>query len=161
MDIKIVRDLTRLMRDNGLIELSVESDELKVSLKKPTPPESLPQQQMVVPMHLGAQSPVPPSAPPVAAAVPPDGEAREEADLAGCKTVVSPIPGTVYLKPDPESDPFVTAGSDVSEGQVVCMVEAMKVFNEIKCEGASGKVRKICVEDGQAVEYGTVLLYVG
>ena len=63
----------------------------------------------------------------------------------------------MYLRPNPDSDKYVDAGGSVSDGQVVCLIEAMKVFNEIKSEGVSGTIKKVCVEDGQAVEYGTVL----
>ena len=66
----------------------------------------------------------------------------------------------MYLKPNPENPNFVQEGDQVSDGQVVCLIEAMKVFNEIKSEGLSGTIKKVAVEDGQAVEYGTVLFYV-
>ena len=67
--------------------------------------------------------------------------------------------GTFYKAPSPDSEPFVSVGSTVSSGDVVCIVEAMKMMNEIESE-VSGKVVEICVEDGQPVEFGQVLMYV-
>ncbi len=147
MDIKIIKELTRLMRDNELIELEVESKELKVKLKKG---------QDAVPhvVHV-AQSAV--AHAPVAAAPP----AAPVDELANARKIISPIPGTVYLKPNPDTPNFVQVGSTVDEAKVVCLIEAMKVFNEIKPEGIKGTIKKVCVEDGQAVEYGTVLFLVG
>ena len=83
-------------------------------------------------------------------------------EFAGCKQVISPIPGTVYLKPNPDAAMFVSVGTQVDESKVVCLIEAMKVFNEIKPDaGIKGTIKKICVNDGQPVEYGTVLFLVG
>lgn len=159
MDIKIVRDLTRIMRDNSLISLEVESSDLKVKLTKADPNPTTPVVQQVMP----AAAPVA-AAPAAAPAAPAAADAPAkpaEDEFAGCQQITSPIPGTVYLKPNPDSPTFVNAGDSVSDGDVVCLVEAMKVFNEIKSEGVSGTIKKVCVEDGQAVEYGTVLFLVG
>ncbi len=83
-------------------------------------------------------------------------------EFANCKKIISPIPGTVYIRPNPDAAAFTTVGTQVDETKVVCLVEAMKVFNEIKPDaGIKGTIRKVCVEDGQAVEYGTVLFLVG
>lgn len=153
-DIKFIRDLTRLMRDNDLVELEVEGKDIKVKMAKA---------QAAVPVAVAA-APAPVAAAPAMAAAPAAAAAPAEApadDFAGCKEITAPIPGTVYLQPNPESDPYAKVGAAVNEGDVVCLVEAMKVFNEIKCEGVSGTIKKICVEDGQAVEYGTVLFLVG
>jgi len=75
------------------------------------------------------------------------------------KAIVSPMVGTFYKSPGAGEKPFVELGDSVAVGQVVCIVEAMKLMNEIESE-VSGKVTKICVEDGQPVEYGQVLMYV-
>ncbi len=149
MDIKAIRDLTRLMRDNDLVSLEVESEGLKVKLSKVGTGAPMPVMSAVP----AAPAPVPaPAAAPAAAAV--------EDELAGCKEIVAPIPGTVYLKPNPDSASFMAVNDSVADGQVVCLIEAMKVFNEIKCEGLSGTIKKICVQDGQPVEFGTVLFLV-
>ena len=154
MDMKIVKDLTKLMRDNDLVELEVESADLKVRLTKNRPASEL--VQMV---QAGPQGYAPPAAAPAAA---PAAEAAPAVDdFAGCKEITSPVPGTVYLRPNPDSELYVDTGGQVADGQVVCLIEAMKVFNEIKSEGVSGTIKKVCVQDGQAVEYGTVLFLVG
>ena len=146
MDIKILKEITKLMRENDLTEIEVESADLKVKLKKGG----------VVTMV--ASSPA--MALPVAQAAAPTAPAVDE--FANCKKVISPIPGTVYLKPNPDATDFVANGTQVDETKVVCLIEAMKVFNEIKPDGGvKGQIKKICVTDGQAVEYGTVLFLVG
>lgn len=151
MDIKVVKDLTKLMRDNDLVELEVESKDIKVRLTKNRP------QQELVQVVQSAANPQPAAAAPAAPATP----AAPVDEFAGCKEIVSPVPGTVYLRPSPDAANYVEVGSAVQDGAVVCLVEAMKVFNEIKSEGVSGTVKKVCVQDGQAVEYGTVLFLVG
>lgn len=146
MDIKTLKELTKLMRENDLVEVEVESADLKVKLKKAT--------AGMVPA-LVAAAPAIPAAPAAAAAPVVD-------EFANCKQVISPIPGTVYLKPNPDAAAFVAVGTPVDEAKVVCLVEAMKVFNEIKPDnGIKGTIKKICVTDGQPVEYGTVLFLVG
>lgn len=73
--------------------------------------------------------------------------------------IKSPMVGSFYLSPSPNAEPFVKVGDIVATGQVVCIIEAMKLMNEIESE-VSGKITQICVEDGQSVEYGQVLMYV-
>ena len=75
------------------------------------------------------------------------------------KPITSPMVGTFYKAPSPDASPFVTVGDMVATGQVVCIIEAMKMMNEIEAE-VSGRVVEICVADGQSVEYGQVLMYV-
>lgn len=151
MDIKFIRDLTKLMRDNDLVELVVESEDSKVKMAK-----AQPQAPAVI-----TQAAAAPAAPAPAPAPAPTEAAPPADEFANCKQITAPIPGTVYLKPNPDSELYVSTGSKVGDGDTVCLVEAMKVFNEIKCEGMSGTIKKICVEDGQPVEYGTVLFLVG
>jgi acetyl-CoA carboxylase biotin carboxyl carrier protein len=151
MDIKTLKEITKLMRDNELTEIEVESADLKVKLKKGG-----------VTGTFVASAPVmmPAAAPAAAAPAAPSAPAVDE--FANCQKVISPIPGTVYLKPNPDAANFVQIGSQVDETKVACLIEAMKVFNEIKPDtGVKGQIKKICVTDGQAVEYGTVLFLVG
>jgi acetyl-CoA carboxylase biotin carboxyl carrier protein len=148
MDIKTLKEITKLMKENDLVEVEVESGELKVKLKKAVP-------QVVAATQLVAAAPI-------AAAAAPAAPAAVVDEFAGCKQVISPIPGTVYLKPNPDAAMFVSVGTQVDESKVVCLIEAMKVFNEIKPDaGIKGTIKKICVNDGQPVEYGTVLFLVG
>ena len=148
MDIKTLKEITKLMKENDLVEVEIESGDLKVKLKKAVP-------QVVAATQLVAAAPV-------AAAATPAAPAAVVDEFAGCKQVISPIPGTVYLKPNPDAAMFVSVGTQVDESKVVCLIEAMKVFNEIKPDaGIKGTIKKICVNDGQPVEYGTVLFLVG
>jgi acetyl-CoA carboxylase biotin carboxyl carrier protein len=145
MDIKTLKELTKLMRENDLVEVEVESADLKVKLKKASAQVT----QFVAAPVAHAAAPAAPAAAPVD-------------EFAGCKQVISPIPGTMYLKPNPDAATFVGVGTPVDETKVVCLIEAMKVFNEIKPDaGIKGTIKKVCVSDGQAVEYGTVLFLVG
>ena len=147
MDIKTLKDITKVMNDNELVEVEIESEGLKLKLKKAT---------AAVAQMTFAPAPVALAAP-AAAATP----AVVVDEFAGCKQIISPIPGTVYLKPNPDAQNFVGLGTIIDESKVVCMVEAMKVFNEIKPDaGIKGTIKKICVNDGQPVEYGTVLFLV-
>jgi acetyl-CoA carboxylase biotin carboxyl carrier protein len=147
MDIKTLKEITKLMRENDLTEVEVESADLKIKLKKAGPVQLVAATQMIA---------APSAAAPAAAPAPVVDE------FANCKKVISPIPGTVYLKPNPDAANFVSVGSQIDETKVACLIEAMKVFNEIKPDaGVKGQIKKICVNDGQAVEYGTVLFLVG
>jgi acetyl-CoA carboxylase biotin carboxyl carrier protein len=157
VDAKSLRELGRLMRDYDLAELEYEEGDMKVRLSKQLPAAAPVMAPMAAAAPVVAAAPAAEAAP----AAPAAPAAAPAEDFSGCKEITSPVPGTVYLKPNPESASYVTVGGDVSDGTVVCLVEAMKVFNEIKSEGVSGTIKKICVEDGQAVEYGTVLFLVG
>lgn len=146
MDIKTLKDITKLMNDNDLVEVEIESGDLKVKLKKAV--------AALAPVGVYTQAPV--AAAVAAVPVPVVDE------FANCKPVISPIPGTAYLKPNPDAQNFVAVGTPIDETKVVCLVEAMKVFNEIKPDnGIKGVIKKICISDGQPVEYGTVLFLVG
>ena len=153
MDTKVLKEITKLMNDNDLIEVEVEAKGLKIKLRKAGALA-----QTVV--H-AAPAPAPlPAAAPVAA--PAAAAPAKNADEAGWKQITSPIPGTVYLKPNPDAANFVAEGTAIDAAKVVCLIEAMKVFNEIKPDaGIAGQIKRICVKDGQAVEYGTVLFLVG
>lgn len=119
----------------------------------------------VVITRSGSGWPMPPSAPagwPAPAAAPAAAPAPvEEAPRAAStlKDIRSPMVGTYYAAPEPGAEPYVKVGSRVSAGQTVCIIEAMKIMNEIEAE-VSGVVREVCVEDAQAVEFGHVLFRV-
>lgn len=140
-DFDDIERLLDLMDARGLEELEVEREGLRVRLRKP------------------GRSPAPVAAPPAPAAAAPEGAAEAvEADAAdaGLAIIKSPIVGTFYRSPEPGAKPFVEAGSTVSKGQVVCIIEAMKLMNEIDAD-QDGEVVKIYVEDGQPVQYGESL----
>jgi acetyl-CoA carboxylase biotin carboxyl carrier protein len=149
MDIKVIKELTKLMRENELVEIEVEAADLKVKLKKAGGNVVQVQPQLV-------------AAAPASVTVPAAAPSPLVDEFASCKKIISPIPGTVYLRPNPDAQAFVQVGAQIDENKVVCLIEAMKVFNEIKPDaGVSGTIKKILVNDGQPVEYGTVLFLVG
>ena len=151
MDTKVLKEITKLMNDNDLIEVEVESKGLKIKLRKAG--------AMAQTVVHAAPAPAPVAAPVAAPAAAAPSKSAEE---AGWKQITSPIPGTVYLKPNPDAANFVAEGTAIDAAKVVCLIEAMKVFNEIKPDaGISGQIKRICVKDGQPVEYGTVLFLVG
>lgn len=141
-----IEKLAKVLAETGLTEISLEDGEQAITLRKEVVVSSAPQ---VV-------------AAPVQAAAPVAAASAPAADVAPAKKgtpITSPMVGTFYKAPSPDSEPFVSVGSTVSSGDVVCIVEAMKMMNEIESE-VSGKVVEICVEDGQPVEFGQVLMYV-
>ena len=107
---------------------------------------------------MGPSAPVAAPAASVAAPASAPAETKEEPAQKG-RPITSPMVGTFYMAPSPDAAPFVEIGSEVNVGDVVCIIEAMKLMNEIKSEEA-GKIIKICVKNGDPVEFGQVLMYV-
>ena len=142
IDQKTLRQLIRLMVENDLTELDLEAEGEKVKLKRSGPN---PEVQYVAAPHVASAAQVEPD--PASAAV-------QEAVTIDC-----PMVGTFYSAPSPDAKPFVEVGDPVDSDTVVCIIEAMKVFNEIKAETA-GKIKKFLVETGQAVEFGQPLFVV-
>jgi len=115
-----------------------------------------------MPVTPAAASPAPPSAPATAAspeAEPREAGARPPTAAAHLKEIRSPMVGTFYKAPEPGAEPYIKVGNRVTPGQTVCIIEAMKIMNEIEAEIA-GVVREISVEDGQPVEFGQALFRV-
>jgi len=145
-----------MMVSNDLVEISLRDGDVEVNLRRP----NVNGQVSISPAEgqLPAQvAPVPtvPAAAPAASSAPPPVE-EEDADLVA---ISSPMVGTFYTAADPDSPPFVTPGSEVHADTVVCILEAMKVFNEIKAEIA-GRIERILVKNAQPVEYGQPLFLV-
>lgn len=144
-DIDYVEKLAKVLADNSLTEISLEDGEQAITLRN---------EVMGV-----AAAPVAVAAPQAPANVPaPQAPAAQEVAHKG-KALTSPMVGTFYSAPSPDADAFVKVGQTIKEGDVVCIVEAMKLMNEIESD-FSGKITEICVEDGQPVEFGQVLMYV-
>jgi len=146
-DLNYIEKLIGLIENSSLTELTLEDGEQAIVLKKekqigvaPAVAPVVAQANVAVPSVECAQK----------------VEAKEE--VKGTP-ITSPMVGTFYCAPSPNAKPFVSVGDTVAPGQVVCIVEAMKLMNEIEAEVA-GKITKICVSDGEAVEYGQVLMYV-
>ncbi|MDP6633909.1 MAG: acetyl-CoA carboxylase biotin carboxyl carrier protein [Phycisphaerae bacterium] len=150
MDIKEIKRLVKLMIDNDLTEMNIVDGDKKVSLKR-GPGD----QPRVIMEPIAAPAPAPAvAAAPQTPASPSDQTADEpESDLID---VTSPMVGTFYNSSSPDTDAYVSVGDSVGNDTVVCIVEAMKVMNEIKAE-CSGRVAEICVQNAQPVEFGQVL----
>ena len=157
MDVDKIKELVRLMVDNDLAEISLRDGTEEVNLKRPGVNASPTAPPVVDATPLAPAIPSVPPAPGPAEAPPPE-EPAPAAD-EGLVPIRSPMVGTYYSSPDPDSPPFVQAGTQVTPETVVCIVEAMKVFNEIKAE-LSGTVVKVLVKNEDAVEYGQELYLV-
>ncbi len=142
MNLREIKDLITLMNDNDLTEIEVETDGAKIKLKKG-------QEQLVMqegPRMMAAQQQV--AAPAAAAPAVP-------APATGI-TIKSPMVGTFYSAPAPDAEPYLKVGQKVEVGQVICIVEAMKLMNEIKSE-IKGTVTEVHVQNGSPIEFGQVL----
>lgn len=157
VDSKLVRELAELLADTGLTEIEVEDGERKIRVARGgTSPMSqlTPAQIAAIGMAESAQAAARSTAAPVSAT----NEAPAPASTEG--TIKSPMVGTVFLSPEPGSDPFVKVGDTVKAGDTLLIVEAMKVMNPIAAPSA-GTVKEILVSDAQPVEYDQPLIVVG
>ena len=145
LDIEPIRRLLELMKEHDLVELEMEQEGLAVRLRKAGNEVQMVPAPAVAPPAPVSQAPQ--------AAVPAKGAAEETA------TIKAPMVGTFYVAPEPGSKPFVEVGDHVTEDTVVCVIEAMKVFNDIRAE-MSGTIEKVLVKNGQAVEFGQPLFVV-
>ncbi|MEI6438186.1 MAG: acetyl-CoA carboxylase biotin carboxyl carrier protein [Candidatus Omnitrophota bacterium] len=154
MNLKELKDMVDLMNENGLAELEVERDGMKIKLKKASDNTVTAQ-----PVSYAVPAiPVAPKAPAAEAAASAAATAAAEAK-DNLKQIKSPMVGTFYRAPSPEAATFIEIGQTVEVGQVVCIVEAMKLMNEIKSE-VRGKVVEICVDNAEPVEFGQILFRV-
>lgn len=154
IDRKLIEDLVKLAVDNNLAELDFADGDQSLAIRRSFPPTLV---SGGVPMPA---APLPASFAPAGPA--PSGGAQvpapASADTSG-PVVKSPMVGTFYSRANPDAAPFVTVGAKVTESTVVCLVEAMKVFNEIKA-GVKGTITEMLVKDGEAVEYNQPLFRV-
>lgn len=146
IDIRKLKELVRLMVENDLTELDIRDEQETVTVKRP----GLHVAPQVVAAPVMA-APVAHAAPAAAAPAAPAAPAKET-----LPAIESPMVGTFYAAPSPEAPNYVKVGDTVSEGTVVCIIEAMKVMNEIKAE-TSGTIARILAEDGKPVQYGQAL----
>ncbi len=153
-----VVEIIRFMGENKLSEIDLETSEMKLSLKKHSnmvfqqvqaPVVHMQTAPVTVAENKSRQKEVPASA----------GKAVEAEEKTNAHKLLSPMTGTFYRAPSPTSEPFVKVGDSVTAGQTVCIVEAMKMMNEIKADKA-GKVIKILFENGKPVEKGSVLVHI-
>lgn len=159
MDFKQIQELIKMINKSNIGELTIEQKDFKVTIKQKE--EHVTQVVAPVTGHATPFVAAPAPAPAAAAAAPAADKAaaREEKAAANLLTIKSPMIGTFYRRPSPDKPNFVEVGTDVQPGKVVCIIEAMKLFNEIESE-VKGKVVKILVDDASPVEYDQPLFLV-
>lgn len=145
-EIEYIEKLAKVINDNGLTEISLEDEDRAITIRKDLPNV----------ISAGAPVAAAPVQAPVQAAA---NNTEQKAEQPKGKAIVSPMVGMFYSKPAPDAEPFVKVGDTVAEGDIVCIIEAMKMMNEIESE-FSGKITEVCVADGEPVEYGQTLMYV-
>lgn len=148
MDLDRIKSVIDLMSANELCEFAIEEKDFKLSLKRGNPGAMMLPQMMAPQM----MAPAPPP-PPAAAAAPAPAAEAAPAPEEELEPIVSPLVGTFYRASSPDAEPMVSVGSRVSKDTAVCIIEAMKVMNEIKAE-TSGVIKKILVENATAVQFG-------
>ena len=145
LDTEFIEKLAKIVSSNGLTEISLEDEGQAITIRKEN-------QEVMVAAPVQQVSAV--SVEPKTAVE----EPKQEKAVTGY-AIKSPMVGTFYSSPSPDAEAFVEIGSTVNKGDVVCIIEAMKLMNEIKSD-FSGKVTQICVKNGDPIEYGQVLMYV-
>lgn len=152
MDLRKIKKLIELLDESGIAELEVTEGEESVRISRYGAAAPVVQTSAPAPYPTGVAA-VPDNAP-----APPSAPVEERASASGFE-IEAPMVGTMYRAPSPGAPPFVEVGSRISAGDVVCIIEAMKILNQIESE-VSGVVQEILVENGQAVEFGQTLMIV-
>jgi acetyl-CoA carboxylase biotin carboxyl carrier protein len=140
MDIDTIKQIVELINQTDITELQVEKEGEKLLIKRETKTYSQAMPQKIEVVEAKAR----------------DGEPSASPEKENTHQVASPIVGTLYRAPSPDAPNFVEVGNNVKKGQVLCIIEAMKLMNEIECE-VDGVIKKIFVENGQPVQYGETL----
>jgi acetyl-CoA carboxylase biotin carboxyl carrier protein len=160
IDLRYVKKLIDMLDGSSVDSIEISSDKgMKIRISKT--PSQRGTVQMAAPLPLPALLPAPAAAAPLAAGGTSDGEGppREEAPKPKLLEVKSPMVGTFYGAPEPGASPYVSEGTRIAKGQILCIIEAMKIMNEIESE-FSGVVREVLAQDAHPVEYGQVLFRV-
>ncbi|KJG04753.1 acetyl-CoA carboxylase [Photobacterium angustum] len=158
MDIRKIKKLIELVEESGIAELEISEGEESVRISRSVPATAMPQQYMAAPM---AQQPMPtaPAEAPAAVTAAPVTTTEAPAPVASGHSVLSPMVGTFYRSPSPEAKSFVEVGQSVNIGDTLCIVEAMKMMNQIQADKA-GKIVAILAEDGDAIEFDQPLIII-
>ena len=148
MNIKEIKEMINLMNENNLMELEVEKEGMRIKLKRSSSGE-IQTAPIVIEREARKQEPETGSS------------SKEESGVLGEKTIEikAPMVGTFYRAPSPEASPFVEVGQEIVPGQVICIIEAMKLMNEIKSE-INGRISEILIDNTEPVEYGQPLFLV-
>ncbi|MFT4875458.1 MAG: acetyl-CoA carboxylase biotin carboxyl carrier protein [Bacteroidia bacterium] len=153
MDLKEIQTLIKFISSSGVDEVAIEKKDFKINIKKNLPP-------VISPSVVHAQPTLALAAPQAVAAAPaPTAEVAQAPVVSSGEEIKSPMIGTFYRKSSPDRPVFVEVGDTVEIGQVICIIEAMKLYNEIESE-VSGKIVKVLVDDSQPVEYDQPLFLV-
>ncbi|MCR9228465.1 MAG: acetyl-CoA carboxylase biotin carboxyl carrier protein [Flavobacteriaceae bacterium] len=161
MDIKEIQSLIKFVAKSGASEVKLEMEDIKITIRTGSAgsgsPETTIVQQIPVPQTAAAPAAQAPATQEAAAPAP--SEPKKADDDSKYITIKSPIIGTFYRKPSPDKPAFVEVGTSISKGDVLCVIEAMKLFNDIESE-VSGKIVKILVDDSSPVEFDQPLFLV-
>lgn len=157
MDIKEIQSLIKFVAKSGASEVKLEMEDIKITIR--TGDSSSTSETTIVQQIPMAQAPMATAPAPVATEAPSQPAAPAAEDDSKYITIKSPIIGTFYRKPSPDKPSFVEVGQDINKGDVLCVIEAMKLFNDIESE-VSGKVVKILVDDSSPVEFDQPLFLV-
>jgi acetyl-CoA carboxylase biotin carboxyl carrier protein len=155
MDLRKLKKLIDLVQESGIAELEITEGEEKVKIVKGGEATVTPLAPAAAPAKAAAAAPAPAAAP----AAPAAGTAPEEVPAPSGHLLKAPMVGTFYRSASPEAKPFVEVGQNVKAGETVCIIEAMKLMNEIEAD-ATGMIKAILVENGQPVEYGQPLFII-
>ena len=147
-EIDYLEKLAKIIADNELTEISLEDGDQAITIRKD-----------LAEVVTTAVAPAATPAPVVCQTTVNPAVVEVEKEAPKGNAITSPMVGTFYAAPSPDAEPFVEVGKSISAGDVVCIVEAMKLMNEIKSE-FTGKVTQICVKNGDPIEFGQVLMYV-
>lgn len=162
MDIKEIQNLIKFVAKSGASEVKLEMDDIKITIRTGSESDTTIVHQVPatqIPQQVIAATPAAPVAAAPAAAAPASEAAAPASEDSKYITIKSPIIGTFYRKPAPDKPLFVEVGQTIGEGDVLCVIEAMKLFNEIESE-VSGKIVKILVDDSSPVEFDQPLFLV-
>ena len=169
MDIKEIQELIKFVAKSGATEVNLEIDNVKISIKSPAKKGAVPETTIIqqIPVTQSPTAVIPTAAPAPATAHSttvdkPSADSQAKTEISNDDkyiTIKSPMIGTFYRKPSPDKDTFVNVGDNIKSGDVLCVIEAMKLFNEIESE-LSGKIVKVLVDDSTPVEYDQPLFLV-
>ncbi|MCD7878456.1 MAG: acetyl-CoA carboxylase biotin carboxyl carrier protein [Candidatus Gastranaerophilales bacterium] len=149
-DLDYLEKLAKIVYENDLSEITIEDEKQAVCLKR---------EKELVPAPLQAVLPSTVTSQVVSSSEQKPSEQKIQNSPHRGVPITAPMVGTFYASPSPDESPFVSVGDSVAAGQVVCIIEAMKLMNEIESE-VSGKITEICVKNGDSIEFGQVLMYV-
>ncbi|WP_285768875.1 acetyl-CoA carboxylase biotin carboxyl carrier protein [Peribacillus sp. SI8-4] len=159
MKVQEIREIIKLVDQSNITEFVYENEGTKIKLKKTETVTAIQPAASPDVVQANAAAEVLPAAPAVAKSVEPEAPAAAVSERENLHKITSPMVGTFYQSPAPDSPAYVKAGDKVSADSIVCIVEAMKLFNEIEAE-ISGEIVEVLVKEGQLVEYGQPLFLV-